>query len=470
MPPSSRDPALDRFAKEWSGTQAAAGNIFHRSNLAAVAAGATAEWQGIAENVGFSSGVELATVDQLHVSFMNSPGHAANVVGNYNRVGIGIVHSAGATYITLNFLRGPALPTISNEGPAKTWAPSGFVPISPVRLVDTRNTGAVGGGGTLAVRPAAVVGAANGATAVAVNVTVIGPGGGGFATVYPCGSARPTASSLNFVPGDIRPNLVEVALGGNGDFCIFTSAPANFAVDLAGYYTTSGGSRYQPQSPRRLLDTRNVSGPVNTASVRIPGGGGGAAMNVTVTDPTAAGFVTVWPCDGPRPNASNLNFRAGETIPNLVMSRTSGAGDVCLFASAATHLIVDLQGTFSGVGGLTVPAEPRRAMDSRIGLARTGPIVGNPNAPAELNLRSSGRVPANAVGAILNVTVTEPSNAGWVTAYPCASGLPTSSNLNFSRGQTVANNVIAALDSNGKVCLAGSTPTQIVVDVVGWLA
>ena len=58
----------------------------------------------------------------------------------------------------------------------------------------------------------------------------------------------------------------------------------------------------------------------------------------------APGYVTVYPCGQPVPTASNLNFVAGDTIPNAVVTSLGAGGKVCLFTFAPTHLIVDVNG------------------------------------------------------------------------------------------------------------------------------
>ena len=64
----------------------------------------------------------------------------------------------------------------------------------------------------------------------------------------------------------------------------------------------------------------------------------------------------------------------------------------------------------------------------------------------------TGGVPGSDVGAVvLNVTVTRPTTAGFVTVYPDGSARPVASNLNFSPGETVPNLVVAPVGSDGKV-------------------
>ena len=64
------------------------------------------------------------------------------------------------------------------------------------------------------------------------TVTAVTPSGPGYLTVYPC-HARPTASNLNYVAGDIAPNLFAIPPGAGGAGCIFTQAPSQIVVDRA---------------------------------------------------------------------------------------------------------------------------------------------------------------------------------------------------------------------------------------------
>ena len=70
------------------------------------------------------------------------------------------------------------------------------------------------------------------------------------------------------------------------------------------------------------------------------------ALNVTGTDVTINGFVTVWPCGQPRPTASNLNLVAGQTRPNLVLSQVGTDGRVCIYTLQPASLIADLVGSY----------------------------------------------------------------------------------------------------------------------------
>ncbi len=86
-------------ARAWTGSMIGDGYISHNPNLASVTTG----WSTLGENVGVGP-----NADRLHRAFMESPGHLANIVGNYNYIGIGADRSPdGNLYITVVFMLGP---------------------------------------------------------------------------------------------------------------------------------------------------------------------------------------------------------------------------------------------------------------------------------------------------------------------------------------------------------------------------
>jgi len=249
-----------------------------------------------------------------------------------------------------------------------------YVALNPARVLDTRVgqgtiDGALQGAGTVAAgsaTPVTIVGRAGvptGASAVVLNVTVTEPGLDGYATVYPCGSAPPTASNLNYTAGLTIPNLVIAKIGVNGNICIFSQSATQLIADVLGYFPAT--TSYVALEPSRLLDTRaggpTIDGVSAGAGIRpaatitvlhlagrggVPVGAATAVLNVTVTEPSTGGFVTVYPCGIDAPLASNLNFSAGQTIPNAVITKVGTDGDVCLFNNQPTQLIVDVVGYF----------------------------------------------------------------------------------------------------------------------------
>jgi subtilisin family serine protease len=244
-------------------------------------------------------------------------------------------------------------------------------------------------------------------------------------------------------------------------------------------------------SPARLMDSRpgatTIDGQFAGIGVRPSGvvtelqvgGRGGVPMdasavvlNVTVTQPGAAGFVTVFPCGTAIPNGSNLNFWEGATIPNAVVAKVGTGGRVCLYSNVSTHLLVDVNGFYPG-GSSFVPLSPARLMDSRPGattidgqFAGTGVRFGG--VVTELQVGGRGGVPMDASAVVLNVTVTQPGAAGFVTVFPCGTAIPNGSNLNFWAGATIPNAVVAKVGSVGRVCLYSNASTHLLVDVNGF--
>ncbi len=257
--------------------------------------------------------------------------------------------------------------------------------------------------------------------------------------------------------------------------------------------TPSDGGTYRPLTPFRVLDTRDGTGGV--PAHRVAGGGivtlhlagvdgiplvgvSAVALNVTVTGPTGAGYVTAYPSDQPRPLASNLNYVAGQTVPNLVEVAVSATGDVSLYVGgSSTNLVADLEGWVGdstdsyGGAGLLGALAPTRILDTRNGTGVTKGKLG-PGGSITLQVTGNGGVPASHVAAvILNVTVTNPTQAGYLTVYPSdAASRPLASNLNFVAGQTIANRVIVPLSADGKVTIYNASGTvDVIADVNAWI-
>src|SRR5664279_4789364 len=138
-------------------------------------------------------------------------------------------------------------------------------------------------------------------------------------------------------------------------------------------------------TPARVADSRvnqQIIGAVpasGTATVQVTGHGGlpavgvaAVVLNVTVVAPQAPGYVTVWPTGIARTNTSNLNFGAGQNIPNTMIVPVGVDGKISLFNGSfgSAHLLVDVTGyTVAGVPsapGAVVPVTPARVADSRV--------------------------------------------------------------------------------------------------------
>ncbi|GAA1193032.1 hypothetical protein F4556_002997 [Kitasatospora gansuensis] len=247
-----------------------------------------------------------------------------------------------------------------------------FTAKSPVRLLDTREGQGAAKAPLTNGQPVdlQVTGKngipATGVTAVTLNVTVAGAASGGYLTVYPHGDQRPTASNLNWVKGQVIPNLVTVPVkDGKISFVTGSAGPVDVIADLAGYYSPNSAGFYHAIAPRRLVDTRtgwedSGSGdtmppaPVKAGQslgVRTTSGEPDTAvsLNVTVTGTKSSGFLTAYPFGTDRPNASNLNWTAGTTIPNHVVVAVDQWGQNSFFNGSGgdVDVIIDQNGYFS---------------------------------------------------------------------------------------------------------------------------
>lgn len=274
--------------------------------------------------------------------------------------------------------------------------------------------------------------------------------------------------------------------------------------------TLGAGGEYHPLTPVRIYDSRAASA-VNETSpgpkpatpaqptfdISLLGAGGipdrpadvlAVVVNITVTEPTAAGWLNAYGAGAGSGLASIVNYTANQTVPNLSIVRPGANGDLTIklftqSASATAHVVVDVFGWFSTSsnaqrGARLVPVTPGRILDTRDGAATP---LGRAES-IELQVRgatlSTGQVlgsGSDIVGVVLNVTGInqQPDSTGtFVSVVPeLTPGVPPStSNVNLARGQIKPNMVIVPIGADGKIRLynhAGSA--HVAVDVAGYL-
>jgi subtilisin family serine protease len=403
------------------------------------------------------------------------------------QTGAGLVDPAGAltasvpatttTTSTTTTTTAPPPPTTTVPPPPAVIS-SGYHAITPARVADTRARSAMGPATTMTVGVTGVVGVPLQASAVALNITVVDPIGAGWLTVWPatpsgaCAGSPPQTSVLNHAPFDVRASATIVSVGGAGRVCVFSLSSAHVLVDVSGYLLSGTGDRLTPVAPTRLVDTRPSGVPVggeNVLRVSLPAGApagtSAAAINLTVAAPVAAGYLTVFPDRGgkcsaeDRPNASNINFEAGQVRANLAYATVGTGGSFCVFSSVDAHVVVDLTGYFSP-GGVArfVGQIPARLLDTR---------GGAPIGPGRV---ATASVAGDAVAAQLTLTATEPEAGGYLAAWPCGGAFPATSNVNFGPGESVANGTTLATAA-GSVCVTADVTSHVVVDTTGrWIA
>ncbi|MFJ5925582.1 hypothetical protein ACIQF6_23535 [Kitasatospora sp. NPDC092948] len=416
---------------------------------------------------------------------VNADGTALNVLvdtrvlapGHYDLVCDGIGYTPGQAtpgYVPNAF----EVTAADNPGHSR------YVPLTPSRLLDTRDgTGApkarVGAGGTVGLQVTGVP--ATGVTSVVLNVTAVDPSEDGHLT-----AGRSDLPGLTFAAHRTTANQLTVpVVDGKVDLRNDTGT-VDLVADLAGYYTDAAdqGSALTPITPARFLDTRDGTGApkarvgaggtvaLQVAGVKgIPADGVTAVvMNVTAASPTATGWVTAYPDGQPLPATSNLNFTAGRTVANLVTVPVVN-GKVDLRNSTGTvDLIADVAGYYSATGTSTFsPAAPLRLLDTRDGTgARQGAL--GAGGIVSTQVAGVGGVPDGATAVLLNVTATDPTDTGWLTAYPHGTDRPGTSSLNWTAGQAVSHQVLVPV-VDGRVTFYNSTGSvNVTADLTGWFS
>ncbi|QUQ62641.1 hypothetical protein JJ691_03530 [Kutzneria sp. CA-103260] len=364
-----------------------------------------------------------------------------------------------------------------------------FVPVTPKRLLDTRDGTGNHGIATPLVPGTSLPLDVSGITgnpevtpsAVVLNVTVTNGTADSFVSV-----STQTVSSVNFRAGETVPNLVTAPVSGASPVLFFNhSGSVDVIADVFGYYTNDRpGGTLSTLPPTRILDTRDgigAVGPGGTLPLQVTGrnsvpanGVTAVQLNVTVTNPTGDSFLSVFPSGSALPNVSNLNFGPGQTIANSVVVPVGPDGKIDFFNHVGSvDVVADISGYYTGNapgtlahGGVyELMDSPTRLLDTR---SDGGPLgAGQSRALTVSGLHDMTFGTPTAV--VLNVTVTNPTDNSFVTAYPSGSAVPTASNINFTPGQTLSNLVVVPVGPDGKVAFFNHVGTvDLVVDMFGY--
>lgn len=369
--------------------------------------------------------------------------------------------------------------TEAAEGPGRLH------PLTPARLLDTRQTGgAVGADTDRKLRVTGVGGVpSTGVSAVVLNVTVTGPTQRGDLQVYPVGQRPPVRSSnLNWSTGQTVAVQVQSGVGDDGGIAFSVShGHAHVVVDVFGWYgdgtDTTSASGYSALAPARVLDTRTDDAPVVAGTSRtvplagragVPTGATAVMLNATMLATPAAADLQLYPT-GQRPErrTSNLNVVRDETRANAVVVPLGNDGSVDLAVSNdSAHVVLDVLGYYSPDSAARFLAlSPTRILDTREtrspvehGSDRVVPVAGR------------AAVPLNAEAAVLSVTATGASAPLDVQVYPPGNRPERrTSTLNLRPGMAVPNLAAARLGTGGAVALAVSPGrTDVVLDVLGY--
>ena len=336
----------------------------------------------------------------------------------------------------------------------------------------------------MAIAPAAPTGVAAIPEPSSAQVSWVAPGSDGGSPI-----TRYTVTSSPDGKTCITSGTLSCAVSGLTDGTGYTfTVTATNAVDTgppsvaSASVTPLAGATYVSLSPTRLLDTRFangltgpfLSGTARTFQVTGRGGVSGDAVavtgNLTVTGETSGGYVELGPVATNSPTSSSLNFPKGDTRGNSVTVGLSDLGSLSATFigthGATTALIFDVTGYFApGPTGATyVSLSPTRLLDTRFANGLTGPFLSGTARTFQVTGR--GGVSGDAVAVTGNLTVTGETSGGYVELGPVATNSPTSSSLNFPKGDTRGNSVTVGLSNSGSLSATfigthGATTTVI---------
>src|SRR5271165_6041016 len=367
-----------------------------------------------------------------------------------------------------------------------------FVKVTPCRVVDTRNAnGTFGGppitGGTFRSFPLPQGGCNIPATAAAysLNVTVVPPGPLGYLTIWPTGEDQPVVSTMNSLDGRVKANAAIVPAGVSGGVNVFVSNTSDVVLDIDGYFAPVSGSTlaFYPLAPCRVADTRNSDGPLGgpflsggmprdfpvlMSNCGIPNSAQAYSFNFTAVprNGNPLGYLTVWPTGQNQPLVSTLNAPTGTTVANAAIVPAGTGGEIDVFASNDSDLVIDINGYFApvGSGGLSLyPVVPCRVLDTR---QANGAFVGE----LTVDVVDSVCGPSNLAQAyVFNATVVPPAPLGYLTLWPDGGQQPLVSTLNALDGAITSNMAIVPT-TNGKIDAFASNLTQLILDISSYFA
>jgi YVTN family beta-propeller protein len=378
-----------------------------------------------------------------------------------------------------------------------------FVAVTPCRLLDTRPQYGGGGpvqGGSVQTFNLPQFAQAKGcadlssAAAYSLNVAVVPQLTLGYLTLWPTPEQRPLVATLNSLDGRIKANAAVVPAGVQGSVNVYVTDTTNVIIDIDGYFAPASGSTlaFYPLTPCRVADTRKSTFPpglgtphlfgqterdfpVLSSTCSIPTSAQAYSLNLAVVPYPSLGhqlgYLEVWPTGNKPANpVSTLNNLTGTVVANAAIVPAGTGGNIAVFPSNDTDLVIDINGYFApaGPGGLSLyPAAPCRVIDTRkVGSGQ--PFSGLLTPPVDVE-GSVCEPPATAKAYVFNATAVPFGALGYLTLWPDGSSQPLVSTLNALDG-AITNNMAIVPTTNGKVDAFASGITQLILDISSYFA
>ena len=336
---------------------------------------------------------------------------------------------------------------------------SALVPITPCRLLDTRPGSDNVGPRSTPLGPdttyAATARGTNGkctipsdATGLSMNVTIIGPTGSSFLTVFPSDQERPLAASLNWVAGQAPTgNAVTAGLSADGRVSFYNlSGNVDLAVDVVGYYVPSTSGPSGPAGPTGPVGPTGPTGPAGAPAVDpahvvwvAPSGTNTfptvSAALASITDNSASNRYVVKIAPGTYTEPNGITMKdyvelegSGQTA-TVITSPAGASAGATVFASGSQHggirdLTIDSSGGPSVTRyGLRVDTITPAGAFRVSGVTVTATTLGSHGTVYGVHLTASSPTMSD-----MTVTASGAGPTGWSTI----GGAPTITNVTVS--------------------------------------
>lgn len=385
----------------------------------------------------------------------------------------------------------PAPPTLQMRP-----VPAGFVPITPCRIADTRNTpngpfagpALVGQGTRDFVIPASACNIPDTATAYSFNVAVVPPGPLSYLTMWPTGQPQPLVATINS-DGRIKSTAAIIPAGADGAVSVFATQDTDFVLDINGYFvlnTDPSALAFYPVTPCRVADTRfpdnpgvEIGGPtlklnesrtfpVQATACGLPANARAYSFNFAAL-PQGPLVMTAWPAGTGRPLAASLNAVKITPTANAVIVPAGTNGSINVWTNNPADLVIDVNGYFAPVdpilGGLWLHnLQPCRALDTRL------PDGAQPFQGAiDFDVtKSPCGVQSGSQAFLFNATVVPATDMlGYLTMWPQGIPQPVVATLNAQDG-AITGNMAVVPTNNGAISIFAPQPTHLVLDLFGF--
>ena len=205
-----------------------------------------------------------------------------------------------------------------------------------------------------------------------------------------------------------------------------------------------------------------------SSSCAIPATAQAYSLNFTAIPHGALGFLSTWPAGQSQPIVSTLNAYTGSVTANAAIVSAGTNGNINVFVSNDTDLLVDVNGYFAlpGTGGLSLyTLTPCRALDTRF---PSGSAPFSATKVVAIGGAACSAPPA-AQAFALNATVVPSGPLGWLTLWPDGQNEPIVSTLNAYDGAVTSNMAIVPT-TNGSIDAFAANPTYLILDISSYFA